>query len=79
MTTSAKLSKSNLLREDIPAEHIYVTGNTMIDALLTAAQRVFDIPRNALMLLIAERTSTNLLSTPAMKLCNRLKNILIYM
>lgn len=32
-------AKRNLLRENVPAESIYVTGNTAIDALLYAAKR----------------------------------------
>lgn len=37
-----QLSGSNLLREGIPAEAVYVTGNTVIDALLDAVQA--DVP-----------------------------------
>lgn len=33
-------NKANLLREGVPAEHIYVTGNTVIDALMIARQKV---------------------------------------
>lgn len=33
-------SRRNLLREGIPAERIYVTGNTVIDALLMARDRI---------------------------------------
>jgi UDP-N-acetylglucosamine 2-epimerase (non-hydrolysing) len=33
-------SKGNLLREGIPAEHIHVTGNTVIDALLTVQEKL---------------------------------------
>ncbi len=32
-------AKRNLLRENVPAEHVFVTGNTAIDALLYAAKR----------------------------------------
>jgi len=32
-------AKENLLRENVPAERIYVTGNTVIDALLSIAQK----------------------------------------
>jgi UDP-N-acetylglucosamine 2-epimerase (non-hydrolysing) len=34
-----KWSKSNLLKEGIPSENIWVTGNTVIDALLTVKNR----------------------------------------
>ncbi len=32
-------AKENLLRENVPAERIYVTGNTVIDALLSMAEK----------------------------------------
>lgn len=32
-------AKENLLRENVPAERIYVTGNTVIDALLSIAEK----------------------------------------
>ncbi len=35
-------SRDNLLRENIPGEHIYVTGNTVIDALLMTTGRIRD-------------------------------------
>lgn len=35
-------SRDNLLRENIPVERIYVTGNTVIDALLMATARIRD-------------------------------------
>ena len=34
------LSRNNLLAEDIPSDHIVVTGNTVIDALLTVTERI---------------------------------------
>jgi UDP-N-acetylglucosamine 2-epimerase (non-hydrolysing) len=33
-------ARANLLKENVPAEQIFVTGNTVIDALLDVAQRV---------------------------------------
>ncbi len=36
-------AKENLLRENIPADYIYVTGNTVIDALLETARKDFAI------------------------------------
>jgi UDP-N-acetylglucosamine 2-epimerase (non-hydrolysing) len=38
------LSKENLLKEGIPSEKIYVTGNTVIDALLLAKEKVLRNP-----------------------------------
>ena len=35
-----ELSKSNLLREHVPNEHVVVTGNTVIDALLWVTQKL---------------------------------------
>lgn len=37
-------AKENLLRENVPADHIYVTGNTVIDALVKTvkAEYIFD-------------------------------------
>lgn len=34
------MSRDNLLREDVPAERIHVTGNTVIDALLMTTERI---------------------------------------
>lgn len=33
-------AKENLLKEGVPADHIYVTGNTVIDALIESSARV---------------------------------------
>jgi UDP-N-acetylglucosamine 2-epimerase (non-hydrolysing) len=41
-------SRDNLLRENVPAEKIVVTGNTVIDALLDVAGRVDEAPVRAL-------------------------------
>ena len=35
-----EISKANLLREGIPEEHISITGNTVIDALLSVSSRI---------------------------------------
>jgi len=35
-------SKNNLLREGVPPETVFVTGNTVIDALLDVAERPYD-------------------------------------
>ena len=37
-------AKKNLLAEGVPASRIYVTGNTVIDALLSVAERSSEIP-----------------------------------
>lgn len=37
--TPTKLAKSNLVREGVPEDRIWVTGNTVIDALLTVSSR----------------------------------------
>jgi len=42
------LSESNLLKEGILDKDIYVTGNTVIDALLIAAQKVKQNPPNTI-------------------------------
>lgn len=39
----AQRARQNLLREGIPEERILVTGNTVIDALLWAAEQPFDV------------------------------------
>lgn len=39
-----ELSKANLLREGVPAEKIFITGNTVIDALLLAKEKVKEHP-----------------------------------
>jgi len=39
-----ELSKENLLRETVPQEKIFVTGNTVIDALLIAREKVKNTP-----------------------------------
>jgi len=40
-------AKKNLLRENVPPDHIYVTGNTAIDGLLFAASRESRMPSHA--------------------------------
>ncbi|MBX7245333.1 MAG: UDP-N-acetylglucosamine 2-epimerase (non-hydrolyzing) [Candidatus Sumerlaeaceae bacterium] len=37
-------ARQNLLREGVPTKQVYVTGNTVIDALLTTAQTVQGLP-----------------------------------
>lgn len=38
-----KSSSENLMRENIPKDNIFITGNTVIDALLETSQKEFDI------------------------------------
>lgn len=45
-------AKDNLLRENIPADRIWVTGNTGIDALLSVAARPYDFEDSTLQALI---------------------------
>lgn len=57
------VSKNNLLREAMNPEQIFVTGNTVIDALLTTAQKDFplevDIPDNKRMVLVTSHRREN--------------------
>tara|TARA_R110001583_G_scaffold184733_1_gene344262 strand:+ start:103 stop:1233 length:1131 start_codon:yes stop_codon:yes gene_type:complete len=41
-----EIAKNNLLQENIPAEQILVTGNTVIDALLMARDKVAALPES---------------------------------
>ncbi|KAF0135122.1 MAG: UDP-N-Acetylglucosamine 2-epimerase [Candidatus Saganbacteria bacterium] len=43
-----KRSKDNLLKEAVPEPSIYLTGNTVIDALLKVSQRDFNLKRHGL-------------------------------
>jgi len=42
--TPTKLNRENLLKEDVNNEQIYITGNTVIDALFIAREKVKNIP-----------------------------------
>jgi len=42
-----ELAKKNLLKEGIPESKIFVTGNTVIDALLKVAEKDFPLPEKA--------------------------------
>jgi UDP-N-acetylglucosamine 2-epimerase (non-hydrolysing) len=44
------MARENLIRENVPEDRIYVTGNTVIDALLWAVERVRQTPPTALQL-----------------------------
>ena len=58
-----EVSQQNLLREAMPAENIFVTGNTVIDALLTTADKDFelgfDIPADKRLVLVTSHRREN--------------------
>lgn len=58
-----EVSKNNLLREAMKPEQIFVTGNTVIDALLATAQKDFplevDIPEDKRMVLVTSHRREN--------------------
>lgn len=58
-----EVSQQNLLREATPAEQIFVTGNTVIDALLTTANKDFelgfDIPADKRLVLVTAHRREN--------------------
>lgn len=58
-----EVSQQNLLREATPAEQIFVTGNTVIDALLATADKDFelgfDIPADKRLVLVTSHRREN--------------------
>lgn len=68
-----EVSKQNLLREGISSDKIYVTGNTVIDALLETAQKNFnigvDIPDDAKIILVTSHRRENF-GQPIINICN---------
>ncbi|MCS7065904.1 MAG: UDP-N-acetylglucosamine 2-epimerase (non-hydrolyzing), partial [Fimbriimonadales bacterium] len=56
-------ARQNLLREAIPAERIWVTGNTGIDAVLWVAQQPFEAQEPALRRFLAHEGRTLLITT----------------
>jgi len=71
-------AKENLLREGIGAEHIHVTGNTVIDALLWAVEQ--DLPSvhepmngNRLVLVTAHRREN--FGTPLEEICGAIRDL----
>ncbi|MFH1347429.1 MAG: UDP-N-acetylglucosamine 2-epimerase (non-hydrolyzing) [Candidatus Margulisiibacteriota bacterium] len=50
-----KTSVNHLLEEKVPISSIYLTGNTVIDALLKTAQRKFDLRRSGISLSSAKK------------------------
>ncbi len=78
------ISRQNLLREGLPAEKIFVTGNTVIDALKTTVQPgfVFDDPFlrefdfNSSRVLLVEAHRRENLGRPLQEICFALRDLL---
>lgn len=71
-------SRQNLLREGIKEEQIFVTGNTVIDALLTVAEKDIDIgidldPNKRLILLTAHRREN--FGQPFLEICRAIRQL----
>jgi len=75
-------ARSNLIREGISPEAVYVTGNTAIDALLTVAEREYDFAGNGfnfldfsrkIIVVTAHRRES--FGEPFLSLCRALKEI----
>jgi UDP-N-acetylglucosamine 2-epimerase (non-hydrolysing) len=74
-------SVNNLLKEGVPQENIYLTGNTVIDALLAVAQRNFNLerigikpnPNKRLILVTAHRRES--FGPPLKSICAALKRM----
>lgn len=78
-----KLARDNLLHEGIPQEHIYVTGNTVIDAMLSVLDKKFplddvifnknEFEKKRMILITAHRREN--WGRPLINICNSIKNI----
>jgi len=71
-------ARDNLLAEGIPADHIRVTGNTVIDALLTTADRQVPLeipldPRRRMILVTAHRRDS--FGDPIRQVCQAVREI----
>ena len=71
-------SRENLLREGIGKEQIFVTGNTVIDALLTVAEQDIDIgieldPHKRLILVTAHRREN--FGQPFLEICRAIRQL----
>lgn len=71
-------SRENLLKEGVPAERIHLTGNTVIDALLTAAETNTPIgvdldPARRLILVTAHRRDS--FGEPIRQICEAVKSL----
>jgi len=62
-------ARDNLFREGVPAERVYLTGNTVIDALLTAKDRIKPVaqPTGRMLLVTAHRREN--LGEPMREIC----------
>ncbi|MFN0122472.1 MAG: non-hydrolyzing UDP-N-acetylglucosamine 2-epimerase [Blastocatellia bacterium] len=75
-------ARQNLLREGINTDHVFVTGNTVIDALLDVADRPFswadsalrDIPRDRKIILVTAHRRENF-GAPLQNICEALADI----
>jgi len=67
------ISESNLLKEGIDKNKVFITGNTVIDALLETAKSDFsfgvDIPENKKMVLVTSHRRENF-GEPIINICN---------
>jgi UDP-N-acetylglucosamine 2-epimerase (non-hydrolysing) len=79
---ATRRARHNLLGEGLPAEHIYVTGNTVVDALQTVLQREGQLPEQLawvdelpgrLLLVTAHRREN--LGVPFSRICQALQEI----
>ncbi len=75
-------ARENLLRENVPAEEVYITGNTVIDALkvtvtpnyLFSRAELNDLPENRRILLVEAHRRENL-GAPMEAICRAIKLI----
>lgn len=71
-------ARDNLLREGKPPQSVYVTGNTVVDALLDVANQDFPCnfpidPRNRLVLVTAHRREN--FGEPIMSICSAIRDL----
>ena len=78
-----EMAKQNLLKEGIPKERIYVTGNTVIDAMKSVLEKDYsfkgplervDFKKNKLILITAHRREN--WGRPLVNICSAIKNII---
>lgn len=75
-------ARENLLREGVPEERILVTGNTVIDALLSVAEMPYDLERGPLaglpwdkrIVLVTAHRRENL-GAPLERICNAVRGL----
>jgi UDP-N-acetylglucosamine 2-epimerase (non-hydrolysing) len=76
-----RTSAQNLIEEKVPREQIYLTGNTVIDALLEVAKKSFDLERagvklsrsKKLILVTAHRRES--FGAPLRNICQAIRNL----